>query len=307
RIQVGALGEDPFVQLAELGRGIDPELVGEDLAGPLVGAKRLALSPGAVQGEHQLFPEAFTERMTRRESLELADGLSEFPDRELRVDPFLQCREAQVIEPCRLRSERRLGREIAEGGTPPQIERVVECTDRRLRVDRQESPGVAQEGLETNGIELRRLGPQDVTCPAPLDPLWPQGPAQMRGVALEGVPNGLPGLLTPHLVDEYVGRYEVVGAKKQVGQDRPLLGPPERDRGATVLDDLDRAKDPELHRSTVVPGRRDGNAGCRRRSVAHEGSVGGVAERSLKGTGQSLTCLPHWAFRYPVRPCAHAR
>ena len=68
-IQVGALGEDPFLQLAELGRGIDPELIREDLAGPLIGPQRLALSPGAVEGEHQLFPEALPERMTRCEAL----------------------------------------------------------------------------------------------------------------------------------------------------------------------------------------------------------------------------------------------
>ena len=93
-IQVGALGEDPFVQLSELGRGIDPELVGEDLAGPLEGSQRLALSPGAVQGEHQLFPETLPERMTCREVFELADDLSELSDRELRIDPFLEGREA---------------------------------------------------------------------------------------------------------------------------------------------------------------------------------------------------------------------
>ena len=43
-IQVRALGEDPFLQPAQLRRGIDPELVGEDLASPLVGRKRLALA-----------------------------------------------------------------------------------------------------------------------------------------------------------------------------------------------------------------------------------------------------------------------
>ena len=156
------------------------------------------------------------------------------------------------------------------------------------------------------GIELRWFGPEQVARPASLEPLGAQRLAQVRGVALQGVPNGLGRLLTPYLIDQHVGRYQVVGAKEQVGEDRSLLGPPERDRAATVLDDLDRAQDPELHRATVAPGRRDGNAGCRRRAFAHGDSVGGVAESSLKGSGQRVTRLPHRAFMHPVRPCAHA-
>jgi hypothetical protein len=62
----------------------------------------------------------------------------------------------------------------------------------------------------------------------------------VRGVALECVPNGLGGLLTPYLIDQHVGRYQAVGAQEEMGEDRSLLGSPKRDRAVTVLDDLDR-------------------------------------------------------------------
>ena len=144
---------------------------------------------------------------------------------------------------------------------------MVEGIDGRLRVDGQEPPRVAKERPEARGIELRWLGPEHVASPASLEPLGAQRLAQVRGVALQGVPNGLGRLLAPYLVDQHVGRYQVVGAQEQVGEDRSLLGSPECDRAVPVLDDLDRAEDPELHRATVAPGRRDGNAGCHRLCV----------------------------------------
>ena len=118
---------------------------------------------------------------------------------------------------------------------------MVERTDRRLRVDRQESPRVPKEGLEATGIEFRCLGSQDVARPAPLHPLGSESLAQVRGVTLEGVPNGLRGLLTPYFVDQDVGRYEMVGSKEQVGKHCPLLRPPESDRRLllTIIDKFD--------------------------------------------------------------------
>jgi hypothetical protein len=137
RIQVGALGEDPFVHPAELRRRVDPQLVGEDLAGSLVGGECFPLATRAVEGEHQLLPEAFAQGMPSGENFELSDHLYEFSQRELRVDPFLEGGEPQVVEPRRLGPERRLGAQIREGRPGPQIERMVEGADGRLRVDRQ--------------------------------------------------------------------------------------------------------------------------------------------------------------------------
>ena len=56
-VQVGALGQDALVEPAELRRGVDPELVGQDVACALEGRERLALAAGPVEREHQLLPE----------------------------------------------------------------------------------------------------------------------------------------------------------------------------------------------------------------------------------------------------------
>jgi hypothetical protein len=69
--QVRVLAQDPLVQRSELVRGVDPELVGQERAGALERRERLGLPVEAVQGEHQLAPEPFAERMRAGEGLEL--------------------------------------------------------------------------------------------------------------------------------------------------------------------------------------------------------------------------------------------
>ena len=53
--------------------------------------------------------------MTSREAFELTDHLSQFPERELGLDPLLEGGELQLVEPGRLGPKRRLGGEIGEG------------------------------------------------------------------------------------------------------------------------------------------------------------------------------------------------
>jgi hypothetical protein len=92
-IQVRALSEDPLVNLAQVRRRIDPELVGQGPAGPLIGRQRVPLATRAIEGEHQLLPEALAEGVACGEALELADHLPELPELELRIDPLFDGRE----------------------------------------------------------------------------------------------------------------------------------------------------------------------------------------------------------------------
>src|SRR5919204_4200949 len=69
------LVEDPPLQLLELRRRLEPQLVSEVHAGLLVRAQRLRLSPAAVEGEHVLGAEPLVDGELLAQHLQLGDEL----------------------------------------------------------------------------------------------------------------------------------------------------------------------------------------------------------------------------------------
>ncbi len=61
------------MQLAQLPTGLDAEIVGERRSGLLVGIKRLSLTSGPVEGEHQLTAKLLTQRMSHHQTFQLTD------------------------------------------------------------------------------------------------------------------------------------------------------------------------------------------------------------------------------------------
>lgn len=141
----------------EVRRWIDPELVGQDLARPLKCTQRLTLSTGAIQREHQLRPEASSEWVGGGESLEFPDDLALLTDRELGVDAVLERPEPEIVETSRLGLQCGVGGEVGQRGPAPESEGVIERPHGGPRVDGKEPSRVAQERLESRGIELRRI------------------------------------------------------------------------------------------------------------------------------------------------------
>ena len=188
------------------------------------------------------------------------------PTRELRLDPFLEgargvarraARPRTGATP-RRRGRRRRGRarDRARGRThrrPPSRRSagVVARPEGGTGSGRHRAPMARPEGRSPPG------SPRAARLRAPC-----AGARRSSGARSERSR----GLLAPDLVDQHVGRDEMVGAEEQVGEDRSLLRAPERDRAAAVLDDLDRSQHPEFHRATVALGRGDGNAGFGRRA-----------------------------------------
>jgi hypothetical protein len=74
-LQRRVLREDGRLESAQLGSWLDAQFVGQQPAGPLVSVEGLALTPRAIEGQHQLTPQAFTERLIAQEHLDLADQL----------------------------------------------------------------------------------------------------------------------------------------------------------------------------------------------------------------------------------------
>ena len=69
-------------------------------------------------------------------------------------------------------------------------------------------------------------------------------------VAVQRLARCIRRLLTPDLIDQQVGRDELVGPDQEVRQDEPLLRTAERQTVA-LADDLERAEQLELHGETV--------------------------------------------------------
>ncbi len=173
-LEVGVLPQDPLVESLELGRGIDAELVGQGLAGPLERGERVGLSSRAVQRQHEQRPQPLAERELARERLELADDLDVPARREVGRDPLLERLEPQLVEAGDLAGERRSARGRR---TParPQRERLAQRSRTRPGSPFG-GPRLAHERLEPGRVELVRLrrggrsrapGPRGVRPPAP--------------------------------------------------------------------------------------------------------------------------------------------
>ena len=82
------------MEVVELGAGLDPELVDEDVAGVAVGLERVGLAAAAIQGEHQVRVQPLAPRVLGRELLKLTDQFGVAPGGQVGVDAHLDGCEA---------------------------------------------------------------------------------------------------------------------------------------------------------------------------------------------------------------------
>ena len=94
--------------------GLDSELVHQRRSRVPVALKRVGLTPGAVEREHQLPLQALAQRMLVNKRLELADQRLAIAQRKVRVDPILKRRQALLLEPRDLALRERLIGEIGQ-------------------------------------------------------------------------------------------------------------------------------------------------------------------------------------------------
>ena len=84
--------------MAELGTGVEAELLGERCPALLEHAQRVGLPARPVQREHQLAPQSLPQRMVGDEHLEIADESLVMGERQLRVDPLLDEGEPHLLQ-----------------------------------------------------------------------------------------------------------------------------------------------------------------------------------------------------------------
>jgi len=96
------------VERPQLVRGIDAELLGQDRASSVEGHECLRLPARAVQGEHQLGPQALAEAVRADQGLELGDDVGVATELELCADLVLDRLQAELLQPDDLAGERGL-------------------------------------------------------------------------------------------------------------------------------------------------------------------------------------------------------
>jgi len=87
-----------LVQFAELPTGLDPEIVGKRRSRLLVAIKRLSLTSGPVEGEHQLAAKLLTQRMSHHQTVQLTDQLGVASPCQITVDPVLETAKAELMQ-----------------------------------------------------------------------------------------------------------------------------------------------------------------------------------------------------------------
>jgi len=232
-VECRILAKDLLVKLAERPARLDTELVHEGAARGLVCLERFCLASGAVEREHQLGPELFSERMLADKSIELADELSMASFDKVMLDPLLDARESELLQASDLGMCKALLGEISQRFAAPQRERSVR-------------PPALVETLEAREVELVRGEAEQVSAWSSLQPLSSELLPQLGDVHLEGLARGLGRFAFPERFDEPVSADDTVCVDRQQGQQGTLLGAAKVDR-PTAFDDLEWAEDAEFH------------------------------------------------------------
>src|SRR5947209_11956285 len=82
--------QDLGLERRERGAGLKTQLLGQPDTDPLIDIERLRLTPGAVEGEHQLCREVLPRWLLDQQALEFPDDGGVAPELYVGVDPGLQ-------------------------------------------------------------------------------------------------------------------------------------------------------------------------------------------------------------------------
>ncbi len=297
------MSEDRSLQLLEIPTRLETELPDQDAPSVLVAGERLCLPTGAIESEHQLRAEALSERLARDQRFELPDELGVPAERHFGLDPFLERRQAQLLEPGPLAPGERRGRELRERRPAPEPERLPQAVRRRLRPPfRQRRAPLGHETLEA--VEVEVVGPElEYVAGRPCaQQSLRQHSAKLRHIPLNHLRRRRRNLLAPELVDQRLERERVVRVQEEQGEQRALSSSCERYRAA-VLSCLKGSEDPELHppsasKAPSTLARSDGgeNALTEALPAVYQDRVRGATRRrtrwfSLAGNGRAVRPL----------------
>jgi hypothetical protein len=214
RVELRILAQDRLVQLAQLGPGLDADLLDQCRSRLPVGVQRLRLAPRAVQREHPLGVKPFAQRLARDQGLELAEDLAMASRRHVAFDRALGRRQVQLLEAADLGVRERLVGDIGERCPAPERERLARHV-------------VGDERLEPPRIDVAVAEAQLVPAPAGDDlravAAGGQRLAHLRDIQLHHLGRRGRRSLAPERLDQPIARHRRALVKGQDGQQRPRL------------------------------------------------------------------------------------
>ena len=160
------LAEDRGLELAELGAGVDAELLDEGLTRGAVRGERVGLPARAVEREHELRARALAERLGLDERLELGHELGVSAEREVRLDALLDRNRAELLEPRDLGLRERLVDEVGERRPSPESERLAKSALRSRGIASLERGTGPPASDGRSGARRRALGRARARSPA---------------------------------------------------------------------------------------------------------------------------------------------
>ncbi len=247
------MGKDRLLELAQRLARLEAELVDERRARIVVGGERVGLPARPIQSEDQQLAQALAQRMLPNERLQLAHYLGVAAERQVRLETLRKRDQPQLLQPTDLVTCKVFEPKVREGGTPPELERLPQHTACLLggTACKQRAASLEQ-ALEPLPIERTFFDTDDVTERMRLDHALAERLSQLRDPDLDCLARGRGRTLTPQGIDEPLRRHRLTGVKEKNGQHSALLRSPERHL-TTVLPDLQRAQNAELHPTNVHP------------------------------------------------------
>ena len=210
------------------GRRLDAELLRRARRGIAIGRERVGLAAGAVEGEHQLSPQALSQRVAARS-----------PSSSGRAAPC-----SPRARSASMRSSRHPRRSSSRCATLAAGERLVELGQRRPAPERERLTEAARRPELLEALQVRRAVDR-VAGSAGLQRPLREDLAQLRDGDVDHLHRGRRLLLAPEVLQQRVDRDDPPRLQEQAREQRTLPWAAERDRRAVVAS-LQRPEDEEL-------------------------------------------------------------
>jgi hypothetical protein len=245
--------QDPQLQLAQLARGLEAQLLAKAAAKLRVQVERLRLAAAAVEGEHRERVQPLAQRLLAHQAQQLRQHLIVAAELELGLEPFLLAGEPELLQPFRLAARELLVGELAVGAAAPERKPAPQqrVCQRRIRL----AKGVAsfaEQPLEPRRVEHALVHREPVAAAPSFDPCrrWEQF-AQLRHVDLKQLARGRWGLFVPERLQQPIRRTSLAGASGHRSKQPPRHR--RKRHRAGLAHQLERSQHPDLDRRGRLP------------------------------------------------------
>jgi hypothetical protein len=216
-----------------LGAEVGPELVREEVPGPLERGQRVALPARAVEREDEEAPPVLAQRVVRDQALQVGDDLVLPAEGQPRLELCGEGSGAQLGQPPSLGHGERRVRPVLVRLSPPEADGGGEHPLGSGGVaGAQQRPAAGHQLADAQRVELVGGHRQGVAGAPPDDqaprraarPLGFQGAAQAHEVDLQRLASGRRTLAVPERLGEPVHAHGTRGSRGEQRQQEPLLG-----------------------------------------------------------------------------------